>query len=191
MEKKRSRCYCIINSLDVAHLIPLSSTVNYSAFIGGASLTLSGGVQLVEPLKDIRDHERRRPGGAVLSGDVGLLSEARGHVVHDGHDDAHWLLGHRDTLGQLQLWDQTRGEVRGSGIRLMSRAYGESLPRLTKKSILDLSTTAMVPGGAMGGALGGMVRQNWTFHFSCAAWSGNCRERFYYLVSYKHFKCFI
>lgn len=35
----------------------------------------------------------------------------------------------------------------------------------------------MVPGGAMGGALGGMVRQNWTFHFSCAAWSGNCRRR--------------
>lgn len=109
MEKKQSRCYCIINSLGVAHLIPLSSTVNYSAFIGGASLTLSGGVQLIEPLKDIRDHERRRPGGAVLSGDVGLLSEARGHVVHDGHDDAHWLLGHRDTLGQLQLWDQTHG----------------------------------------------------------------------------------
>lgn len=45
---------------------------------------------------------------------------------------------------------------------------------LTKKSILDLSTTATVPGGAIGGALGGMVRQNWTFHFSCAAWSGNC-----------------
>lgn len=35
----------------------------------------------------------------------------------------------------------------------------------------------MVPGGAMGGALGGMVRQNWTFHLSSAAWSGNCRER--------------
>lgn len=28
----------------------------------------------------------------------------------------------------------------------------------------------------MGGALGGMVRQNWTFHLSSAAWSGNCRE---------------
>lgn len=25
----------------------------------------------------------------------------------------------------------------------------------------------------MGGALGGIVRQNWTFHFSCVAWSGN------------------
>lgn len=48
----------------------------------------------------------------------------------------------------------------------MWRANGEALKRLTKKSILDLSTTAMVPGGAMGGALGGMVRQNWTFHFS-------------------------
>lgn len=47
---------------------------------------------------------------------------------------------------------------------------------LTKKSILDLSTTAMVPGGAIGGALGGIVRQNWTFHFSCPAWSGNCRS---------------
>lgn len=46
---------------------------------------------------------------------------------------------------------------------------------LTKKSILDLRTTAMVPGGAIGGALGGIVRQNWTFHFSCPAWSGNCR----------------
>lgn len=45
-------------------------------------------------------------------------------------------------------------------------ANGEALTRLTKNSILDLSTTAMVPGGAMGGALGGMVRQNWTFHFS-------------------------
>lgn len=52
----------------------------------------------------------------------------------------------------------------------------ELLLRLTKKSILDLSTTAMVPGGAMGGALGGMVRQNWTFHLSSVAWSGNCRE---------------
>lgn len=29
----------------------------------------------------------------------------------------------------------------------------------------------------MGGALGGMVRQNWTFHLRSAAWSGNCRER--------------
>ncbi len=47
---------------------------------------------------------------------------------------------------------------------------------LTKKSILVLSTTAMVPGGAMGGALGGMVRQNCTFQFSWAAWSGNWRE---------------
>lgn len=46
------------------------------------------------------------------------------------------------------------------------RANAEPLKKLTKKSILDLSTTAMVPGGAMGGALGGMVRQNWTFHFS-------------------------
>ena len=62
------------------------------------------------------------------------------------------------------------------------RANDEALPRLTKKSILDLSTTAMVPGGAMGGALGGMVRQNWTFHFSCAAWSGNCRETGFYYV---------
>lgn len=48
---------------------------------------------------------------------------------------------------------------------------------LTKKSILVLSTTAIVPGGAMGGALGGIVRQNWTFHFSWAAWSGNCRSK--------------
>lgn len=48
---------------------------------------------------------------------------------------------------------------------------------LTKKSILVLSTTAMVPGGAMGGALGGIVRQNCTFHFSWAAWSGNCRSQ--------------
>lgn len=44
---------------------------------------------------------------------------------------------------------------------------------LTKKSILDFSTTAIVPGGAMGGALGGMVRQNWTFHLSSEVWSGN------------------
>lgn len=57
------------------------------------------------------------------------------------------------------------------------KAKVEVPPTLTKKSILDLSTTAMVPGGAIGGALGGMVRQNWTFHFSCAAWSGNCGQR--------------
>ena len=67
------------------------------------SLTLSGRVQLVEPLQDIRDHERCGPRGAVLSRDVGLLSESCGHVVHDGHNNAHWLLGHWDTLGQLQL----------------------------------------------------------------------------------------
>lgn len=29
----------------------------------------------------------------------------------------------------------------------------------------------------MGGALGGIVRQNCTFHFSWAAWSGNCRSK--------------
>ncbi len=64
------------------------------------------------------------------------------------------------------------------------RDNAEALLRLTKKSILDLSTTAMVPGGAIGGALGGMVRQNWTFHLSCAAWSGNCRERREFIISY-------
>lgn len=67
------------------------------------SLTLSGWVQLIKPLQDIRDHERCGPRGAVLSGDVSLLSEACGHVVHNGHNNAHWLLGHWDTLGQLQL----------------------------------------------------------------------------------------
>ena len=59
----------------------------------------------------------------------------------------------------------------------VQKANVEVLPTLTKKSILDLSTTATVPGGAIGGALGGMVRQNWTFHFSCAAWSGNYGQR--------------
>ena len=63
-----------------------------------------------------------------------------------------------------------------------ARAKGEVWLKLTKKSILDLSTTAMVPGGAMGGALGGMVRQNWTFHFSCAAWSGNYKERHIFIA---------
>ncbi len=67
------------------------------------SLTLSGWVQFIKPLKDIRDHECCGPRGAVLSGDVSLLSEACGHVVHNGHNNAHWLLGHGDTLGQLQL----------------------------------------------------------------------------------------
>lgn len=65
-----------------------------------------------------------------------------------------------------------------------ARANGEVWLRLTKKSILDLSTTAMVPGGAMGGALGGMVRQNWTFHFSCAAWSGNYKERHIFIAKH-------
>lgn len=64
-------------------------------------------MQFIEPLKDIRDHECCGPRGAVLSGDVGLLSEACGHVVHNGHDNAHWLLWHWDTLGQLQLWGKT------------------------------------------------------------------------------------
>ena len=67
------------------------------------SLTLSGWVQLIESLEDIRNHERRSPRGAVLPGNVSLLSEACGHVVHDGHNDAHRLLGHWDTLSQLQL----------------------------------------------------------------------------------------
>lgn len=39
----------------------------------------------------------------MLSGDVSLLSEACGHVVHNGYDDAHWVLGHWNTLGKLQL----------------------------------------------------------------------------------------
>lgn len=72
-------------------------------------------MQLVEPLEDIGDHERGGPRGAVLPGDVGLLSEARGHVVHDGHDDGHRLLGDRDPLSQLQLWEQSRAEQTGLG----------------------------------------------------------------------------
>lgn len=67
------------------------------------ALTLSCRVQLIEPLEDIGDHEGCGPRGAVLSGDVGLLSEARGHVVHDGYNNAHWVLGHWDALGELQL----------------------------------------------------------------------------------------
>lgn len=43
----------------------------------------------------------------MLSGDVSLLSEACGHIVHNGYDNAHWFLGYRDALGQLQLWGKT------------------------------------------------------------------------------------
>lgn len=143
------------------------------------SLTLSGWVQLIEPLKDIGDHECCCPRGAVLSGDVSLLSEARSHVVHNRYNNAHGLLGHRDALGQLQLWcttDQIHMIQRMQQVCVFWFCGTKgALLTLTKKSILDLSTTAMVPGGAIGGALGGMVRQNWTFHLSCAAWSGNCR----------------
>lgn len=80
--------------------------VNYSA-----CLTLSGRMQLVEPLEDIRHHECCCPRGAGLSGDVSLLSEARCHVVHDGDYNAHWLLGYWNTLGQLQLCGKTNTNV--------------------------------------------------------------------------------
>lgn len=60
-------------------------------------------MQLIEPLQDVGDHEGCSPRGAVLSGDVGLLSEACGHIVNNGHDDAHRLLRHGDTLRQLEL----------------------------------------------------------------------------------------
>lgn len=76
-------------------------------------LTLSGGMQLIEPLEDIRDHECCSSRGAVLSGDVSLLSEARGHVIHNGYDNAHWILWYRDTLGQLQLWDKNSPNTKG------------------------------------------------------------------------------
>ena len=88
-------------------MIPFFQLSNLLSVHQCESLTLSGGVQFVEPLKDIRDHEGRGPRGAVLSGDVGLLSEARGHVVHNGDDDAQGLLGHRHTLSQLQLQGTT------------------------------------------------------------------------------------
>jgi len=68
-------------------------------------------VHLVEPLQDVGDHERRGAGGAVLPGDVGLLREAGGHVVHDGHDDAHRLLGRWDTLSQLQLGGERKNKA--------------------------------------------------------------------------------
>lgn len=68
-----------------------------------ARLTLSGRVQLIEPLQDVGHQESGSPRGAGLPGDVGLLSETRSHVVNDGYDDAHWVLWHGDALGQLQL----------------------------------------------------------------------------------------
>lgn len=65
------------------------------------ALTLSCGVHLIEPLKDIRDHEGCSPRRAVLPGDVGLLSETCSHVVNNGYDNAYGVL--RPSLGQLQL----------------------------------------------------------------------------------------
>lgn len=69
-------------------------------------LTCPGRVVLVESPEDGADHERGGARGALLARDVGLLRHARGHVVHDGHDDADGLLGHRHPLGQLELWGE-------------------------------------------------------------------------------------
>lgn len=49
----------------------------------------------------------------MLSGDVGLLGEACGHVVHDRHNNAHGFLRHWDTLGELQLWGKSDQNTRG------------------------------------------------------------------------------
>ena len=70
---------------------------------GVGALTCSGRVVLVESPEDGADHERGGARGALLARDVGLLREARGHVVDDGHDDADGLLRHRQPLGQLEL----------------------------------------------------------------------------------------
>lgn len=48
----------------------------------------------------------------MLSGDVSLLSEACGHVVHNGDNNAYWVLGHWDALGQLQLGSKTEAAHR-------------------------------------------------------------------------------
>lgn len=59
---------------------------------------------LIKPPEDGANHEGSGSRGAVLSGDVSLLRQPCGHVVHDGHDDADGLLRHRHSLGQLELW---------------------------------------------------------------------------------------
>ena len=74
-------------------------------------LTLPRRVQLVEPPQDVGHGERGGARRAVLPGDVGLLGEPRGHVVHDGHDDAEGVLGHRHPLGELELWGGTLGAL--------------------------------------------------------------------------------
>ena len=47
---------------------------------------------------------------------------------------------------------------------------------LTKKRILVLMTTAAVPTGANGGALGGMVRHHWIVHFRVLSGSNSSRK---------------
>lgn len=76
-----------------------SQASRHAVNIQRARLTGSGGVWLIKPLQDVGDHERCGSGGAVLSGDVSLLSEACGHVVHNGDNNAYWVLGHWDALG--------------------------------------------------------------------------------------------
>lgn len=68
---------------------------------GCARLTLSGRMQFIKPFEDVGDHERCSPRRTVLSGNVGLLSEARSHVIHYGDNDAHWVLWNWEPLGQL------------------------------------------------------------------------------------------
>lgn len=78
-------------------------------------------MKLIEPLEDIGDQKRGSPRGAVLPGNIGLLGEARSHVVHDGYDDADRVLGDWDTLGELQkekhfgLEHHSDGPRRGDG----------------------------------------------------------------------------
>lgn len=50
----------------------------------------------------------------MLSGDVSLLGQARGHVVYDGNNDVDRLLGQRQPLGQLELKGRIQGEHRVS-----------------------------------------------------------------------------
>lgn len=58
---------------------------------------------LIEPPEDGADHEGRGPRRAVLTGNIGLLGQSSGHIVHNGHYDVDGLLGSRQPLGQLEL----------------------------------------------------------------------------------------
>ena len=78
----------------------------YSKSVGCARLTLSGRMQFIKPFEDTRDHECCSPRWTVLSGNVCLLREACSHVIHYWDNDAYWVLGNWEPLGQLQL--QTR-----------------------------------------------------------------------------------